>query len=65
MEQIKITISIPMDNGAIHEHAASIPYNEENDVMAKDALTHFLYLCQNVYGEMATEEAIEQIKKEW
>lgn len=54
-----------MDNGAIHEHSASIPYDEEHDVMAKDALTHFLYLCQNVYGETDTHDAVEAMKNKW
>ena len=64
MKQIKITIAIPMD-GAIHEHSAAIPYDENNDVMAKDALTHFLYLCQNVYGETDTHDAVEAMKNKW
>lgn len=64
MEQTKISISLTMDE-AIHEHTATFNYNEDEDVDAYDAIKHFLYLCQNVYGEMATEEAMERVKKEW
>ena len=64
MEQTKISISLTMDE-AIHEHAATFNYNEDEDVNAYVAIKHFLYLCQNVYGETATQDAMGRIKKEW
>lgn len=64
MDQIKISISLTMDK-AIHEHSATFNCDEDEDINAHDAIKHFLYLCQNVYGEMATQEAMGRLKKEW
>ena len=65
MDAIKIIISVPVD-GAVHEHAAYIQYNGvDADVMAYDAISQFLLLSQSVFGELDTQDAIEQIKKEW
>lgn len=66
MKQIKISISMPMDNRAVHEHSALLPYNGDDvDIRAYDAIKHFLHLCQNVFGELDTQDAIAHVKKEW
>ena len=64
MEQTKISILLTMDE-AIHEHTATFNHNENEDINAYDTIKHFLYLCQNVYGETATQEAMTRIKKQW
>ena len=66
MEQTKISILLTMDE-AIHEHSATFNYDEDKDedVNAYEVLKHFLYLCQHVYGELATQDAMEKIKQQW
>lgn len=60
---IAISISISMDNGVIHSHTATLPYDgDKYDVRSQDALREFLLLMENVFGEMATEVALQELK---
>lgn len=63
IDVIKICISIPMDNRSIHSHTATLPYDgEKYDVKAQDALREFLLLMESVFGEIATEDAIQKLR---
>lgn len=63
IDVIQISISIPSDYGGIHSHSASLPYDgDKYDVRAQDALREFLLLMENVFGEISTEEAMQELR---
>lgn len=59
--EITVTITVPMENGVFHTHSAHLPSDDEHEVMAKDCLNEFIALLYNVFGEMDTENAIEEV----
>lgn len=63
-KEITITISIPCDYEVVHSYSAILPYDEnEYDVKAGDVLREVLHLIRDIYGEIATDDVIDNIHK--
>lgn len=62
--KITITISIPSDYEVIHSYSAILPYDgDEYDVKAGDVLREVLHLIRDIYGEIATDDVVDNIHK--
>ena len=59
--EITITITIPQENGVFHTHSAYLPLDDEHEVMAEDCLNEYIALLYNVFEEMDTENAIQEV----
>ena len=59
--EITITITIPQENGVFHTHSAHLPLDDEHEVMANDCLNEFIELLYNIFGEIDTENAIQEV----
>lgn len=57
---LQISIRLPYED-CIHIHMAEIPFNGDDKPMAEDVLRQFILLMENVYGEIATRDAIEKL----
>lgn len=63
LDEITVTITIPIENGIVHTHSAQMPYDDEQDVMAADFLCEVIELMKCVFGETDTENAIQYLCK--
>lgn len=57
---LEIIIRLPYED-CTHIHTAEIPFNGDDEPLAEEVLRQFILLMENVYGEIATRDAIEKL----